>query len=145
MQYSNFHKVGLKQLLCNWTIPGKIAPSPPRLKGILHPKFLILSSFTHPQVVGNLYEFLFSAEHKGRYFEERFEPKSCREKLIQVCSNLRVGKLQNFNFFGLSIPIISHLNLRSKMCFIHNCFMLYSNLLHSIYTKLDWNSVDIST
>jgi len=77
MQYSNFHKVGLKQLLCNWTIPGKIAPSPQRLKGILHPKFLILSSFTHPQVVGNLYEFLFSAEHKGRYFEERFEPKSC--------------------------------------------------------------------
>jgi len=26
----------------------------------------ILSSFTHPQVVANLYEFLSSAEHKGR-------------------------------------------------------------------------------
>jgi len=25
---------------------------------------------THPQVVANLYEFLSSAEHKGRYFEE---------------------------------------------------------------------------
>jgi len=27
----------------------------------------ILSTFTHPQVVTNLYEFLSSAEHKGRY------------------------------------------------------------------------------
>ncbi len=32
------------------------------LKGIVHPKMKILSSFTHPQVVPNLYE--------GRYFEE---------------------------------------------------------------------------
>ncbi len=40
------------------------------LKGIVHPKMKILSSFTHPQVVPNLYEFLCSAEHKGRYFEE---------------------------------------------------------------------------
>jgi len=44
------------------------------LKGILHPKMKILSSFTHPQVVSNLYEFLSSAEHKGRYFEELLEP-----------------------------------------------------------------------
>ncbi len=29
----------------------------------------ILSSFTHPQVVPNLYECLCSAEHKGRYFD----------------------------------------------------------------------------
>jgi len=51
--------------------------SPKRtLKGILHPKIKILSSFTHPQVVANLYEFLYSAEHKGRYFEERLEPNS---------------------------------------------------------------------
>ncbi len=41
------------------------------LKGIVHPKMKILSSFTHPQVVPNLFEFLCSAEHKGRYFEER--------------------------------------------------------------------------
>ncbi len=39
------------------------------LKGIVHPKMKILSSFTHPQVP-NLYECLYSAEHKGRYFEE---------------------------------------------------------------------------
>ncbi len=44
----------------------------PRLefKGIVHPKLKILSSFTLPQVVPNLYEYLCSAEHKGRYFEE---------------------------------------------------------------------------
>ncbi len=40
------------------------------LKGIVHPKMEILSSFTHPQEVPNLYEFLCSAEHKGRYSEE---------------------------------------------------------------------------
>ncbi len=40
-------------------------------KRIVNPKMKILSSFTHPQVVPNLYEFfLFSSEHKGRYFEE---------------------------------------------------------------------------
>ncbi len=30
----------------------------------------ILSSFTHPLVVPNLYECICSAEHKGRYYEE---------------------------------------------------------------------------
>jgi len=44
------------------------------LKGILHPKMKMLSSFTQPQVVANLYEFLSFAEHQGRYFEERLEP-----------------------------------------------------------------------
>jgi len=34
----------------------------------------ILSSFTHPQVVANLYELLSSSEHKGRYLEERLAP-----------------------------------------------------------------------
>ncbi len=40
------------------------------LKGIVHPKMNILSSFTHPHVVLNLYEFLSYVEHKRRYFEE---------------------------------------------------------------------------
>ncbi len=40
------------------------------LKGIVHPKMKIVSSFTHPQVGPNLYECLCSAEHKGRYSEE---------------------------------------------------------------------------
>ncbi len=36
----------------------------------INPKMNILSSFTHPQVVLNLDEFLFSSEHKKRLFEE---------------------------------------------------------------------------
>jgi len=49
---------------------GVVAPLDRIIKGILHPKMKILLSFTHPQVVANLYEFIFSAEHKGRYLEE---------------------------------------------------------------------------
>ncbi len=42
---------------------------PVLLKGTVHPKMKILSSFTHPQVDPNLYECVCS-EHKGRYSEE---------------------------------------------------------------------------
>jgi len=55
-----------------------------RLKGILHPQMKLLSSFTHPQVVATLYEFLSSAEHKGRYFEERLERNSCLVPLTSI-------------------------------------------------------------
>jgi len=34
-------------------------------KGLVHFKMRTLSSFTHPQVVSNLYEFIFSAEACG--------------------------------------------------------------------------------
>jgi len=39
------------------------------VKGIVHSKMKILSLFTYPYVIPNLYEFLSSAEHKIRYFE----------------------------------------------------------------------------
>ncbi len=39
------------------------------LKGTVHPKMNILSSFIQPQVDPNLYECVCS-EHKGRYSEE---------------------------------------------------------------------------
>ncbi len=39
------------------------------VKGIVHPKMKIVSSFTQPQVDPNLYECVCS-EHKGRYSEE---------------------------------------------------------------------------
>jgi len=38
------------------------------VKGIIHTNIKILSSFTHPHVALNLYEFISSAEHK-RCFE----------------------------------------------------------------------------
>ncbi len=37
---------------------------------IVHPKMKIMSSFTPPHVVLNLYDFLASVEDKERYFEE---------------------------------------------------------------------------
>ncbi len=40
------------------------------VKGIVHPKLKMLSSFNHPQVVPNLYECFCSAEQKGIYLEE---------------------------------------------------------------------------
>ncbi len=40
------------------------------LKRIVHPKMKIMSSFSPPHVVLNLYDFLASVEDKERYFEE---------------------------------------------------------------------------
>ncbi len=45
-------------------------------KGIVHPKMKILSSFTHPQVVPNLYECLCSAEHKAKIFWRMWENRA---------------------------------------------------------------------
>jgi len=56
----------------------------PGVKGILHSKMKIVSSFIHLQVVANLYKFLSSAEHKGRYFEEPLEPNSCLAPLTSI-------------------------------------------------------------
>ncbi len=55
-----------------------------KLKRIVHPKMKILSSFTHPQVVPNLYEYLSSAEHKGRYSEECGKPSSSGAPLTSI-------------------------------------------------------------
>jgi len=57
-----------QKFFLKWTTP-LIYPIP-ELKGTVHPKMKIVSSFTHHHVVPNLYEFLSSVEHKSRYFEE---------------------------------------------------------------------------
>ncbi len=44
----------------------------------------MLSSFTHPQVVPNLYEFLCSAEYKGRYSEECEKQSSSGAPLTSI-------------------------------------------------------------
>ncbi len=54
------------------------------IKGIVHPKMKILSSFTHSQVVPNLYECLCSAEHKGRYSEECGKQSSSGAPLTSI-------------------------------------------------------------
>ncbi len=53
------------------------------IKGIVHPKMKILSSFIHPQVVPNLYECLCS-EHKGRYSEEWGKQSSSGAPLTSI-------------------------------------------------------------
>ncbi len=57
------------------------------VKGIVQPKMKIVSSFTHPHVVPNLYEFLFYVEHKRRYFEEFW-----RTKQLLVPIEFHIGK-----------------------------------------------------
>jgi len=42
------------------------------IKGLVHPKMKILSVFTHPHVVPNLYVLICSAEQEERYLEECF-------------------------------------------------------------------------
>ncbi len=53
-------------------------------KGIVHPKMIILSSFTLSQVVPNMYECLCSAEHKGRYSEECGKQSSSGAPLTSI-------------------------------------------------------------
>jgi len=64
----------------------------------------ILSSFTHPQVVANLHEFLSSAEQKGRYFEEGLE-QSCLAPLTSMVEKKWKPKFQSF--FGISSFLFS--------------------------------------
>jgi len=50
------------------------------------------------QIVANLCEFLSSAEHKGRYFEERLQPNSCLAPLTSEKRNpieVNGGKVPN--------------------------------------------------
>ncbi len=53
------------------------------VKGTVHPKMKILSSFTHPQVDPNLYECVCS-EHKGRYSEEWGKQSSSGAPLTSI-------------------------------------------------------------
>ncbi len=57
---------------------------PIAIKGIVHPKMKIMSSFTHPQVVPYLYECICSAEYKGRYSEECGKQSSSGAPLTSI-------------------------------------------------------------
>jgi len=80
------------------------------LKEILHPKMKMLSSFTSHQVVANLYGFLSSAEHEGRYFEERLKPNSCLAPLTSIVEKKKYyGSqwCQNSNRSSRYLPLCS--------------------------------------
>jgi len=59
-----------------------------------------LSSFIHPQVVANLYEFLSSAEHNVRYFEEGLKPNSCLAPLTSIVEK------KYYEGNGAKVPIV---------------------------------------
>ncbi len=63
-----------------------------KVKGIVHPKMKILSSFTHPREVPNLYECVCSAEHKGRYSEECGKQSSSGALLTSIVFFFRLWK-----------------------------------------------------
>ncbi len=98
------------------------------VKGIVHPKMKILSSFTHPQVVPNLYEFLCSAEHKGKYSEEHGKQSRSGAPLTSIVlffllwksmvpqnspcyklffkiSSFEFGRTKNSNRFGTNLRV----------------------------------------
>ncbi len=54
------------------------------LKGIVHPKMKIQSSFTNPHVVPHLYDCLCSAELKGRYSVECGKQSSSGAPLTSI-------------------------------------------------------------
>ncbi len=68
--YTSNHNIKKKKKCFRYCLKNNLCVCLTGLKGIVHPKMKILSSFTPPQVVPNLYECLCSAEHKGRYSEE---------------------------------------------------------------------------
>jgi len=45
------------------------------LKGIVHPIMTILSSFTHPHVITNTYDFLSSVRHKISHLKNGIQKK----------------------------------------------------------------------
>jgi len=61
------------------------------VSGLVHPKMKILSVFTHPHVVPNLYVFICCAEHKGRIpYGSQWGMRSVRlkhsSKYLPLCS-----------------------------------------------------------
>ncbi len=83
------------------------------IKGIVHPKMIIMSSFTQPQVVPNLYECLCSAEHKGRYSEECGKQRSSGAPLTSI--------MFSFLLWKSMVPQNSLIT-----DFLQNIFLLYS-------------------
>ncbi len=94
---------------------------PRGIKGIVHPKMKILSSFTHPQVDPNLYECVCS-EHKGRYSEECGKQSSSGAPLTSIVF-----------FFLLCKSMVPQNSLITN--FLQNIFLCVQN--KHIHTGLD--------
>ncbi len=79
------------------------------LKGIVHPKMIILSLFTQPNVIANLHDFYMFSGTQNK--TSQWSPKQissivfCRiNKVMQVWNNMRVNKLWQNCHFGVNYP-----------------------------------------
>ncbi len=95
---------------------------------IVHPKMKILSSFTLPQVVPNLYECLCSAEHKGRYSEECGKQSSSGAPLTSIVY-----------FFLLWKSMVPQNSLVTN--FLQNIFLVFGRTKKCIQV---WNYLRVS-
>ncbi len=80
------------------------------VKGILHPKIAILSSFIHQHVVPNLYEFLSAVEHKRKNFEKCLRAFSIqwKSRASTLCGSHKERKLYRFGMiFRWNTPLNS--------------------------------------
>ncbi len=127
---------------------------------IVYTKMKILSPFTHPQVVPNLYECLCSAEHKGRYSEECGKQSSSGAPLTSIVFFFLLWKsmvpqnslITNFlqNIFlcvqqnkdihtGLEGELLttefSFLGELSLVTFIYCYYILYTSDIYIIYAS----------
>ncbi len=91
----------------------KMWPKKIKIKGTVHPKMKIMSSFTHPQVFPNLYECV-CPEHRGRYSEECGKQSSSGAPLTSIVFVFPLWKsmvpktvwLQSF--FKISFFVLRH-------------------------------------
>ncbi len=65
-----------------WSKTGKCAEG--NLKGIVHSKIKVMSSFTHPHVVPNLYDSIFMLNSEEYILNNFEEPNSCWSPLTSI-------------------------------------------------------------
>ncbi len=111
----------------------------------------ILSSFTHPQVVSNLYECVCSAEHKGRYSEEWGKQSSSGAPLTSIVlffPAMEVNgapKQRDYNLSSKYVPLCSAEQRNSyrfgttwgwvndDRIFIFGCTVSLKNMQNSVF------------
>lgn len=89
------HLISLRQISKYIYVPQKI-----------HPKLKILSSFTHPCVVLNSYEFLSFAQHKRWYFEDCWESNDIEAQWLPLNFWKNMNRKKNHFRENISHPLL---------------------------------------
>ncbi len=94
-------------------LKGTVNILPIVIKGIVHPKIVFLSLYTHSHVVPNPYYVLSCAEHKRRYFEYLFQS-------LWSTLNLIVGKKRIlWKSLATSSCLVTHILQNILFCVQH--------------------------